>query len=112
MESWKQKLGDHATYNCLMNAFKCAGYQILADAVKNLLPQTDEVQRDDDNYFGESFTSQPPPSLPPQQPVFPTIATKVLLHQRGKVLLLLMLSAHACTVLILCVYMCVCLFLV
>ena len=86
MESWKQKLGDHATYNCLVNAFKCAGYQILADAVKNLLPQTDEVQRDDDNYFDESFTSQPPPTPPPQQPVFPTIATKVLLHQQGEII--------------------------
>ena len=86
MESWKQKLGDHATYNCLVNAFKCAGYQILADAVKNLLPHTDEVQRDDDNYFGESFASEPPPTPPPQQPVFPTIATKVLLHQQGEII--------------------------
>ena len=87
LESWKQKLGDHATYNCLINAFKCAGYQILADAVKNLLPaQTNGVGRDDDTYFAETFTSQPPPTPPPQQPVFPTIATKVLLHQQGEIL--------------------------
>ena len=88
MESWKQKLGDHATYNRLINAFKRAGYQILADAVKNLLPQTDSVQRDgeSDNYFDETFTSQPPPTPPPQQPVFPTIAAKVLLHQQGEIL--------------------------
>lgn len=73
---WKQKLGSHATYRKLINAFESAGYNAYAEIVRNIVCHN-ESEMDDLNDYAEPL-SQPEtyPYPKPGPPLSPKLSHK------------------------------------
>ena len=73
---WKEKLGSHATYQKLINAFESAGYHAYAETVRSIACHI-EGEMDDPNDYPE-LLSQPEtyPQPKPSPPSSPKLSTR------------------------------------